>query len=109
VIECKLKTVTTHDALTYSAKAATHKNVHPYLRYGIIVGHHPGPVQRLLLRHGHQFDVMQMLALEKPDAADRDHLFKLLRDEVRASRNIQKILSGESPATLVHRKLVTTE
>jgi hypothetical protein len=52
---------------------------------------------------------MQMLALEKPDAADRDHLFKLLRDEVRASRNIQKILSGESPATLVHRKLVTTE
>ncbi|HEY2081967.1 MAG TPA: hypothetical protein VGI88_04220, partial [Verrucomicrobiae bacterium] len=29
VIECKLKT-TTHDALTYSAKAATHKNVHPY-------------------------------------------------------------------------------
>lgn len=107
VIECKLRTVTTHDALTYSAKAATHKNVHPYLRYGIIVGHHPGPVQRLLLRHGHQFDFMQMLEREKTGAADRERLSKLLRDEVRASQNIQRILSGDSDATLVHRKLVT--
>lgn len=109
VIECKLRTVTTHDALAYSAKAATHKNVHPYLRYGIIVGHHPGPVQRLLLRHGHQFDFMQMLASEKLSAADRDHLGRLLRGEVRASQNIQRILSGQSLATLVHRKLVTAD
>lgn len=29
VIEGKLGAVTTHDALTYSAKAATHKHVHP--------------------------------------------------------------------------------
>src|SRR5205085_849524 len=38
VIECKLGTVSTHDALTYSAKAATHKKVHPYLRYCILIG-----------------------------------------------------------------------
>ena len=38
VVECKLGGVTTHDALTYSAKAFTHKHVHPYLRYGILVG-----------------------------------------------------------------------
>ncbi|MHB1422294.1 MAG: hypothetical protein ACYC3I_03665 [Gemmataceae bacterium] len=31
VIECKKGGVTTHDALTYSAKAETHKRVHPYL------------------------------------------------------------------------------
>ena len=30
--------VTTHDALTYSTKAATHKHVHPYLRYGFLAG-----------------------------------------------------------------------
>src|SRR5271167_2443668 len=29
VVEFKLGNVTTHDALTYSTKAATHKNVHP--------------------------------------------------------------------------------
>src|SRR5215510_12075333 len=35
VVEGKIGgSVTTHDALTYSSKAATHKHVHPYLRYG---------------------------------------------------------------------------
>ena len=29
VIECKLEGVTTHDAITYSRKASTHKQVHP--------------------------------------------------------------------------------
>src|SRR5947199_4717310 len=38
VIEGKLGQVTTHNALTYSAKAATHVQVHPYLRYGILIG-----------------------------------------------------------------------
>ncbi len=28
--------LTTHDVLTYSAKAGKHKNVYPYLRYGLI-------------------------------------------------------------------------
>jgi len=36
VVECKSGSVTTHDALTYSTKAFTHKHVHPYLRYGIL-------------------------------------------------------------------------
>ena len=38
IIEGKLNSVTTHDAITYSQKAATHKNVHPFLRYGILIG-----------------------------------------------------------------------
>ncbi len=32
VVETKLERITTHDAITYSQKAATHKQVHPYLR-----------------------------------------------------------------------------
>jgi hypothetical protein len=55
VVEFKLGSVTTHDALTYLAKAATHKNVHPYLRYGIIIGGLDGPVPKRLVRHGHSF------------------------------------------------------
>jgi len=46
IIEGKLNSVTTHDAITYSQKAATHKNVHPFLRYGILIGnrkHFPLP------------------------------------------------------------------
>ncbi|HXN85748.1 MAG TPA: hypothetical protein VN867_06730, partial [Candidatus Binataceae bacterium] len=29
---------TTHDVLTYSAKAARHKELYPYLRYGMAIG-----------------------------------------------------------------------
>jgi hypothetical protein len=46
VVEAKVGSVTTHDAITYSQKAANHKAVFPYLRYGIMLGnreHHPCP------------------------------------------------------------------
>ena len=36
VLEFKTK-ITTHDILTYSAKAGKHKNIYPYLRYGLII------------------------------------------------------------------------
>src|SRR5271170_3158150 len=48
VIECKLGDTTTHDALTYSAKAATHKQIHRYLRYGFLVGERDGIPTRLI-------------------------------------------------------------
>jgi len=36
VIEAKGNgAINTHDAITYSHKAATHRQVHPYLRYGL--------------------------------------------------------------------------
>jgi hypothetical protein len=108
VVEFKLGSVTTHDALTYSAKAATHRNVHPYLRYGIIIGGHPGAVPRRLIRHGHQFDFMLTLASnDKLIADERDFLCKLLQDEVRASREMSELLStAKSSIRLVHRKLI---
>ena len=30
--------LSTHDVLTYSAKATRHKQVYPYLRYGLVIG-----------------------------------------------------------------------
>jgi hypothetical protein len=39
IIEAKIRSITTHDAITYSQKASSHKAVHPYLRYGM---HHAG-------------------------------------------------------------------
>jgi hypothetical protein len=107
VVEFKLGKVSTHDALTYSAKAATHKNVHPYLRYGIVIGSYDGPVPRRLIRHGHQFDFMVTLASEKLTETDRNRLVQLLQDEVHASRTMNTLFSGKSDVWLVHRKLAT--
>ena len=108
VVEFKLGSISTHDALTYSAKAATHKNVHPYLRYGIVVGKYAGPVPRRLMRHGHQFDFMLMLQSDTLTDTDRKQLVRLLKEEVEASRSIGKLLTKGSDARLVHRKLVAT-
>jgi hypothetical protein len=105
VVEFKLGSVTTHDALTYSAKAATHKNVHPYLRYGIVIGGFKGPVPRRLIRHGHHFDFMMTVASEKLTTQDRDRLVQLLKEEVQASRTMSKLLLEKSNIWLLHRKL----
>ena len=109
VVEFKLGSVTTHDALTYSAKAATHKNVHPYLRYGIVIGNHKGAVPRRLIRHGHHFDFMLTLSSERLSTADRRRLVELLEEEVRASQRIEALLRERSDITLLHRKLAISK
>lgn len=106
VVEFKLGDVSTHDALTYSAKAATHKNVHPYLRYGIVVGNFSRPVPRRLIRHGHHFDFMLTLGSKKLSDAHRKQLVQLLTDEVTASQELSKLYSRAIKPTLLHRKLV---
>jgi hypothetical protein len=111
VIEAKLSSVTTHDAITYSEKAATHKNVHPYLRYGIILGnrkHYPLPGR--LFRHGAYFDFMLSWAACDPTPTELKYLFDLVTDEVKASQDLEEILySSRSPNrkryTLLHRPL----
>jgi hypothetical protein len=73
VIEVKINTVTTHDAITYSQKALTHKNVHPYLRYGIFLGnrqHYPLPGR--LFRHGAYFDFIRTYAVDRLNVISSD-------------------------------------
>jgi hypothetical protein len=38
VLELKVGDFSTHDVLIYSSKAAKHKEVYPYLRYGFVIG-----------------------------------------------------------------------
>lgn len=86
VLECKFGAVTTHDALTYSAKAATHKHVHPYLRYGILIGAIGNSLPGRLIRHGAYFDFMIVLEDESPTSEEAAILTQLLVDELKASR-----------------------
>jgi hypothetical protein len=93
VVEAKLNSVTTHDAITYSQKAFTHKTVHPYLRYGILVGnrrHYALPSR--LVRHGAYFDFMLSWEAYAPSTAEFDALLDLIECEARASRDLEEIL-----------------
>ena len=89
VIEAKLRSVTTHDAITYSHKAASHRSVHPYLRYGIMLGNREHfPLPGRLYRHGVQFDFMISFCRTEPAESEMATFVRLLGEEVAASRKI---------------------
>jgi hypothetical protein len=111
IIECKLNSVTTHDAITYSKKASTHKNVHPYLRYGILMGHRKHyPLPGRLIRHGANFDFMASWKGYKPENLEWDNMLKVLKREVMASGQLEEILSSSRSKdrkhySILHRRL----
>jgi len=111
VIECKLARVSTHDAIIYSNKAATHKEVHPYLRYGILIGKlGANDVPNRVLRHGASFDFMMVWRDEKASPDEWSRFIKVLKSEIRASRNIQGLIESKGhdgySYSLVHRPLI---
>lgn len=111
VIETKLGSVTTHDAITYSQKAQTHKYVHPYLRYGILIGnreHYPLPGR--LFRHGQHFDFMLSWKSLQADQNEIARLLRIVNDEIQASRTLEEILfnsrsKDREKFTSLHRPL----
>ncbi len=108
VIEGKLGQVTTHDSLTYSAKAATHVQVHPYLRYGILIGALPYVPLRLF-RHGSHFDFMITWSDELPNPDEWQYFENLIMEEIEASRQLQNFIESKRVAgnyRIVRRKLL---
>jgi hypothetical protein len=93
VVECKLGGVTTHDALSYAAKAATHKHLHPYLRYGVLVGRLPA-IPRFLVKHGIDFDFLATWPADAPEESAWTAFVAMLADEVKASRALQSLLTN---------------
>ena len=111
VVEAKVDSVTTHDAITYSHKAANHRSVFPYLRYGIMLGnrqHYPLPGR--LYRHGTQFDFMISFREHEPSTGELEAFRGVLLEEVRASQKLESMIyesrrRGRDHYTLFHRRL----
>lgn len=101
VIEFKTK-ITTHDILTYNAKAAKHKQIYPYLRYGILASGEkevPGRV----FTHNESLDFFASVSGLKGDKL-RTFLEHLLKSEVATSRQLENIAFSK-----VHCRLFRTE
>lgn len=93
IVEAKINSVTTHDAITYSQKAQTHKNVHPYLRYGILIGNRKDyPLPGRLFRHGQQFDFMLSWKSFEGEKSEWDTLIEILKSEYEASLTLDEII-----------------
>lgn len=93
---------TTHDLLTYSAKAITHKSVHPALRYGLALLQATARLTPKYPRHGQRFDFIFAMT-----DADTAQLAGVLRDEVRAARDIRQPIARGSGPKLLHRRTFT--
>ncbi len=92
MIEAKIGNVTTHDAITYSQKAANHKAVHPYLRYGIILGAWKDyALPSRLFRHGAHFDFMFAFAGTEPSEVEGERFVSLIENETGSSRTLERI------------------
>jgi hypothetical protein len=88
VLEFKTK-ITTHDVITYSAKARRHKQVYPYLRYGIVASALSSVPSRFFV-HNEWLDFFA--ALDGKDPADLSAFFSsLLTAEVRTSQTLEKL------------------
>jgi len=112
IVETKCRgSISTHDAITYSHKAFTHRQVHPYLRYGILVaerGHFPLPGR--LFRHGTQFDFMLSWKGNKPTTNELKDFVEIALKEVDASRIMQEIIfesrkKGRKHYSVLHKEL----
>jgi hypothetical protein len=98
--------ISTHDVLTYSAKARKHKQVYPYLRYGIVVAE-VSYVPRRFFIHNEALDFFVALK-EKQQISDLEPLIAdLLKREVETSRRLEAISFGSLRATLFRSEILT--
>lgn len=113
VIAAKIQSVTTHDTIMYSHKAATHRSVHPYVRYGVILGgQERNPLSGRLVRRGARLDFMISFRGTHLSADEFARFIRFLRSELTASRNMERILYESRKRdrhryTFLHRRLVT--
>ena len=93
IIESKLSSVSTHDAITYSTKAEKHKNITPFLRYGIMLGDREEyPLPGRLFRHGTNFDFMFSFSGVKPSVEEWTAYTDMILREVEYSRIMEEML-----------------
>ena len=92
VIEFKTG-ISTHDILTYSAKAARHKRIYPYLRYGMLASSEKAIPGRAFT-HNESLDFFLAVA-GMPDLDFRTLFAELIKAEVAASKLLDNIAYGK--------------
>jgi hypothetical protein len=97
VLEFKPR-LSTHDVLTYSTKARKHKQVYPYLRYGLVVAGHAAVPGRFYT-HNEALDFC--LAVKGlPARSLAATLGRLLKSEIACSRRLQAMAFAPHGARL---------
>ncbi len=105
VLEFKT-TLSTHDVLIYSAKVRKHKQVYPYLRYGLVIGSE-STISGRFFTHNESLDFCIAVASYKTHRL-HELFAKLLREEVAASRELEEISFGTNPVDMFRNDIITS-
>lgn len=89
VLEFK-KGLSTHDVLIYSSKASKHKEIYPYLRYGLIIGNE-NKVPGKYFTHNRALDFCVAAKSYKENDLE-SMLSKLFKEEIASSRKLESIV-----------------
>ena len=103
VMEFKTR-ITIHDVLTYSAKAAKHKQVYPYLRYGIVASGETSVPGRFFT-HNESLDFCATVAGLEGTELD-DFFAMLLSAEVESSRRLESIAFGQVRTRIFRNEVI---
>lgn len=88
VLEFK-KALTTHDVLIYSSKARRHKQIYPYLRYGLVIGTE-SKIPGKFFTHNEALDFC-LAAKSFKQSRLKEIFAKLLKEEIKSSRLLERI------------------
>jgi len=103
IVEVKLNSVTSHDAIVYSEKAKRIKHIYPFVRFGLLLAG-ISSVPRRVLRLEENFDFM--LVVNNPPGSDElNGLRVLFNDELRASDELSDILFHKKQVTSLRKVL----
>lgn len=89
VIEFKT-TITSHDILTYSAKAGKHKKIYPCLRYGLLASDLESIPGRFFI-HNENLDFFIAAKKYKSEAEIQPFVKRLIEEELKISRILEQI------------------
>lgn len=102
VLKFKTK-ITTHDVLTYSAKAGKHKTIYPYLRYGIVASSERAVPGRVFT-HNENLDFFASVDGLKGKALEA-FFASLLKKELASSRCLENIAFGRVKTRLFRQEV----
>ena len=97
--------VTTHDVLTYSTKAGKHKQIYPYLRYGIVSSKEP-TIPGRFFTHNQWIDFFVAAASYNDEKSIEDVLRRILDSEIASSRRLEKIAYGKVEARVYREEII---
>jgi hypothetical protein len=100
VIETKWKGFSTHDVITYSYKALKHKEIFPYLRYGLVIGGWER-IQRRYFIHNAGFDFA--LAIKDVNSEEEIKVLrKIIKEQLKVANKLLEIIEREKEVKYCH-------